>query len=229
MRKVAFIFARGGSKGLPNKNILDFSGKPLIAHTIHESIKSKIFDDVVVSTDDDVITKISREYGASVPFKRPKELAGDDSDEWKSWQHAIKTYTDDLDLFISLPCTSPLRRYSDISAMIDKFNNIKCDAVIGITKSNHSPSFNMVRKNNEGAVSLLEKSNNNIFRRQDSAECYNVTTYAYICRPQYIEASTNLLSGDIYGYELEKNVCVDIDDFNDFKFAEFLNNNKENN
>ena len=229
MKKIAFIFARGGSKGLPNKNTLDFCGKPLIAHTIHESIASEIFDDVVVSTDDQVIAKIAREYGATVPFERPKELACDDSDEWQSWKHAIETYRDDFDIFISLPCTSPLREYSDISSMIDKYKNINCDAVIGITKSNHNPSFNMVNKNSEGVISLLEKSDNNIFRRQDFGKCYNITTYAYVCNPQFIQESKNLLSGKIYGYELEKRVCVDIDDIDDFKFAEFLQNNKGNN
>ena len=229
MKKIAFIFARGGSKGLPNKNILDFCGKPLIAHTIYESIASKIFDDIVVSTDDEVIAKIAKEYGATVPFERPKALASDHSDEWQSWKHATETYRDDFDVFISLPCTSPLREYTDISAMIDKYENIKCDAVIGITKSNHNPSFNMVSKNKEGVISLLEKSENNIFRRQDSNECYNITTYAYICNPQYIRESANLLSGKIYGYELEKRVCVDIDDIDDFKFAEYLQNNKREN
>ncbi len=229
MKKIAFIFARGGSKGLPNKNILDFCGKPLIAHTVHESIASKIFDDVVVSTDDEVIAEIARDHGASVPFDRPKELASDDSDEWQSWKHAVDTYKDKFDLFTSLPCTSPLREYSDISAMIDKYKNTKCDAVIGITKSNHNPNFNMVNKNKEGVISLLEKPDNNIFRRQDSGKCYNITTYAYICSPQYIQESTNLLSGKIYGYELEKNVCIDIDDIDDFKFAEFLQNNKRTN
>ncbi len=229
MKKIAFIFARGGSKGLPNKNILDFCGKPLIAHTIYESIASKIFDDIVVSTDDEVIAKIAKEYGATVPFERPKALASDHSDEWQIWKHATETYRDDFDVFISLPCTSPLREYTDISAMIDKYENIKCDAVIGITKSNHNPSFNMVSKNKEGVISLLEKSDNNIFRRQDSNECYNITTYAYICNPQYIRESANLLSGKIYGYELEKRVCVDIDDIDDFKFAEYLQNNKREN
>ena len=87
----------------------------------------------------------------------------------------------------------------------------------------------MVNKNREGVISLLEKSDINIFRRQDSSKCYNITTYAYICDPQFIRESTNLLSGKIYGYELEKRVCVDIDDIDDFKFAEFLQNNKRNN
>ncbi len=226
MKKIAFIFARGGSKGLPNKNILDFCGKPLIAHTIYNSIESRIFDDVIVSTDNETITKIAREYGATVPFIRPDKLADDNSDEWYSWKHAVKSYQDSFDLFISLPCTSPLRDYSDIAAMIDKYNEVKCDVVLGITKSNHHPSFNMVKKNKKGDISLLEQSNDNIFRRQDSEDCYNITTYAYICSPHYIQTSNKLLSGNIYGYELDKKVCIDIDDIYDFQFAEFLYNKK---
>ena len=118
MKTVAFIFARGGSKGLPDKNIRLFSGKPLIAHTIDQAIESNLFTDVVVSTDSENIAKISREYGATVPFMRPSRLANDTSNEWLSWQHATNNYVGEIDCFVSLPCTSPLRDYQTVNKMI---------------------------------------------------------------------------------------------------------------
>ena len=114
MKNIAFIFARGGSKGIKNKNILKFDDKPLIAHTIESAIMSQLFDDVVVSTDDDQIAEISTSYGASVPFIRPAKLASDNSNELLSWKHAIQNYENEISRFISLPCTSPLRNFSTI-------------------------------------------------------------------------------------------------------------------
>lgn len=90
MSCVAFIFARGGSKGLPNKNIKPLLGKPLIAYAIETALKSPSIQRVLVSTDDPEIMRIANEFGAEVPFQRPSELAQDDSPEILSWQHALE-------------------------------------------------------------------------------------------------------------------------------------------
>ncbi|MBT5406513.1 MAG: acylneuraminate cytidylyltransferase family protein [Gammaproteobacteria bacterium] len=222
MKKVAFIFARGGSKGLPGKNMKLFSGKPLIAHTIIKAIESNLFSDIVVSTDCEEIAKTSLEYGASVPFMRPSNLAGDTTDEWICWQHAVKNYLKDIDLFITLPCTSPLRNYKTIEKMIDCYTSNNFDAVLGITKSNHSPNFNIVVKNDEGIVQIMNQSKKQINRRQDAEECYMITTYAYITSPDYITSSNSLFDGKIRGFEVPRDESVDIDDQYDFDIASYM-------
>ena len=113
MKIIAFIFARGGSKGLPNKNIKILNGKPLIAWSIEHAKKINRIDRVIVSTDSEEIAKIAREFGAEVPFMRPLELATDESPEWLSWQHGLKHLKSIdgclPDLMLSIPATAPLR------------------------------------------------------------------------------------------------------------------------
>ena len=112
MSIVAFIFARSGSKGLPDKNIKIFNGKPLIAWSFEHALSVKRVDRVIISTDSEVIAKIGKEYGAEVPFLRPPELATDNSPEWLSWQHGLKylKIADGClpDLMLSIPSTAPL-------------------------------------------------------------------------------------------------------------------------
>ena len=227
MKNIAFIFARGGSKGIKNKNILKFDDKPLIAHTIESAIMSQLFDDVVVSTDDDQIAEISTSYGASVPFIRPAKLASDNSNELLSWKHAIQNYENEISRFISLPFTSPLRNFSTIKKMLDKYNDTECDLLLGVTRSNHIPNFNIVNLTETGKLTIYNSSNDKIFRRQDAPNCFNITTYAYITNPNYVLSANNLLDGDIYGYILSKNESIDIDDMYDFRYAEYIYLNQE--
>tara|TARA_B100000586_G_scaffold58070_1_gene39795 strand:- start:677 stop:1372 length:696 start_codon:yes stop_codon:yes gene_type:complete len=222
MKTIAFIFARGGSKGLPDKNIKLFSGKPLIAHTISQAIKSDLFSDIVVSTDSEDIAKISKKYGANVPFIRPSKLANDTSSEWLSWKHAIKNYTEDIDCFVSLPCTSPLRNYETVRKMINYYKSNKFDVVLGIVKSNHSPSFNMAIKDDDNMIKIMNKSKNQINRRQDAEKCYRITTYAYITSVKYIDIADHLFNGSVGGYEVSKNESIDIDDDYDFDIASYM-------
>ena len=108
----AFIFARGGSKGIPRKNIKPLGGKPLIAWSIDTALQCPSIDRVIVSTDDPEIGDVARLHGAEVPFIRPKELAGDTSAEWYAWRHAVDFFeaqSCQFDKFVSLPATSPLR------------------------------------------------------------------------------------------------------------------------
>ena len=228
MNNIAFIFARGGSKGIKNKNIIDFGDKPLIAHTIDMAKKSRLFKDIVVSTDSEMIRNISLSYGASVPFMRPNDLATDESSEIISWKHAISNYDKTIDTFVSLPCTSPLRCYKTINKMIKRYKDIGCDLLLGVTQSHHIPNFNIVNMNNSGKIELNSLHDKQIFRRQDAHNCYNITTYGYITSPDYIMKTKNLMDGNIHGYILDKSESIDIDDINDFKYAEYLYLNNAN-
>ena len=233
MNLICFIFARGGSKELKNKNIKKFNNKPLIANSILNAKKIKIIKGVFVSTDSKKIKKISENYGAKVPFLRPKILAKDNSPELLSWKHAInfyeKKFNKKIDIFISLPTTSPLTKKNDIIKAINIFlkKRKQIDLLISITKTNHYPGFNMVNKNKKKIVKIL-KGEKNIYQRQKIKNIFNISTCFYITTPQYIrKCRKNLFKGKIYGYEVDKYSAIDIDTIYDFKFAEFLKKHGE--
>lgn len=223
MKIYAFIFARGGSKGLPGKNIKELCGMPLIAWsiTIAKSIES--ISEVFVSTDNEDIAKVARHYNATV-INRPCKLATDDSPEWLSWKHAIEwveLHRGIFDIFISLPATSPLRSKKDIEECIKALND-KTDIVVTILESNRNPWFNMVKKTKEGSLTILNETMKRITRRQDAPKAYDLTTVAYVSRPSFILCANNMWDGKIRGVEVNKENAVDIDSLDDFKYAEFL-------
>tara|TARA_Y100000590_G_scaffold470706_1_gene668063 strand:- start:162 stop:854 length:693 start_codon:yes stop_codon:yes gene_type:complete len=220
---IAFIFARGGSKGLKNKNIKIFNGKPLIYYSIEIAKKINLIDDIYVSTDDSKISKISLTYGAKI-IKRPKNLSKDSSDEWKAWQHAvnyIKKKNIKFDKFISLPCTSPLRSKEDVVKCINRKNN-KNDMVITYCKTNHNPYFNMVMHKKNNQLKKIMNLKKNIIRRQDAPKIFDMCTVAYVTSPSFIVNNNNLFDGRTEGVEIHKNRSIDIDDILDFKFAEYI-------
>lgn len=225
----AFIFARSGSKELPNKNIKIFKGKPLITHTINLALRSQMFKEVIVFTDSEEVKKISLDCGAKIPFERPASLSKDDTSEWICWQYVVNKYREKhnklFELFFSLPCTSPLRSIDDIKGMIDFYQKNNYDLVLGITKSSRSPYFNMVHNSNGVIKKIIDGEE--VIRRQDSPICFDITTTGYVCNPNYILNNSNLFSGKIGGYELPKDRSIDIDDDVDFHIAEALFKNNE--
>ena len=146
MKTFAFIFARGGSKGIPRKNLLKINGLSLVEHSINVGLKVDSINQVYVSTEDSEIASISRKAGAEI-IDRPLHLAADNSPEWLSWKHAVNYVLEKegaFDNFISLPPTSPLRSVGDVQKCLDKLNKGN-DIVISITKSRRNPWFNMVK------------------------------------------------------------------------------------
>ena len=227
----AFIFARGGSKGLPRKNIKILNGKPLICHSIDVAFACNEFDQVYVSTDCDEISAISKAAGATV-IKRPVELAGDESPEWLAWQHAI-TYVfnhyGEFDEFVSLPATSPLRSKEDVTLAMRKRGGQQADLCIAITPANRSPYFNMVKVANDGQLELVNKPETKVNRRQDAPKVFDITTVVYASTTEFILNNTNMFDGKIVGIEVPKERAVDIDDIYDFMLAEAISTNVDGN
>jgi len=222
MSVIAFIFARGGSKGLPGKNIKPLAGMPLIGHSIHAAQQCAAVRQVYVSTDSPEIARIAEQFSARV-IMRPAELATDTASEWHSWQHAIQCVRDAgeaFDTFLSLPATSPLRSQRDIAACLEALNQ-DTDVVITVTPASRSPYFNMVTRNPDGLVDIVIKASG-IHRRQDAPEVYDITTVAYVARPDFILSSTGLFDGRVKGVVVPKERAVDIDDNFDFLIAEAL-------
>lgn len=223
-RVVAFIFARGGSKGLPGKNIKNLNGKPLIAYSIALAGKISEIADIYVSTDCNQIASVAKEYGAKV-IKRPQELAQDDSPEWFAWRHAINEVElngPQFDVFLSLPATSPLRAVDDVEMAIGRLEETGADICIGITPAARSPYFNMVKIDEDNWLHIAEDGIGKINRRQDAPKLYDITTVVYAAKKEFVMECDGIFQGRVCGVEIPKSRSIDIDDQMDFDFAEFL-------
>lgn len=222
MSVYAFIFARGGSKGLPGKNIMPLGGVPLIGHSICLAQKLDTVEKVFVSTDSDEIAAVAESFSAEV-IKRPTELASDTASEWLAWQHAINFLHlrgESFEVFLSLPTTSPLRNKDDVEQCLSVLDD-RTDMVVTVTPSARSPYFNMLVRE-EGGSSELVISNETVCRRQDAPAVYDMTTVAYVSRPNFILGNSGIFSGKVKSVIVPKERAVDIDDEFDFMVAETL-------
>ena len=228
---VAFVFARGGSKGVVGKNIRSLAGKPLISYSITCALSSPYVDRVIVSTDDHEIALIAEQYGAEVPFMRPAELATDQSAEWFSWQHALNFLKDAgemPDIFLSVPSTSPLRDVDDLNATIERLSVGQFDVVLTVSEAARNPYFNMVKINEpDGGVDLAVRPDRPITRRQDAPVFYDITTVAYAARPGFILQNNGVFQGKVGIVVIPCERAMDIDTEHDFKVAEFLMREKQ--
>ncbi len=227
----ALICARGGSKGVPGKNIRELAGIPLIGHAILKALEVEKVSEVFVSTDSDEIAEIAKEYGAIVPFRRPDHLAADDSPEWKVWQHAVRylqdNYIEPVSGLVVVPATAPLRIAEDIRRCVETYEKSDCDCVISVTEAHRNPYFNMVFTTEDGYSRLVIEQEKYVFRRQDVPVVYDMTTVAYVVRPEFVLSAENLFSGKIKHVVIPMERALDIDTEFDFKIAEFLLNSVE--
>lgn len=226
MSVIAFIFARGGSKGLVGKNIRQLQGKPLIAWSIEQALAVKRINRVIISTDSLDIAAVARKYGAEVPFIRPAELARDNSPEWLAWRHAL-TYMLETDgklpeVMLSLPATAPLRLPIDIENCLDKYSECDVDMIITVTDAHRSPYFNMVKSNDDGTVGLVIPPPSAIARRQDVPKVFDMTTVAYVARPEFVMTHNSVFEGRVRAVHVPVERALDIDTIQDFQIAESL-------
>jgi CMP-N-acetylneuraminic acid synthetase len=220
-----FIFARGGSKGIKDKNIRPVAGKPLIAHSIACALACRSVARVLVSTDSEAIAAAARAHGADV-LMRPAHLASDDSPELLSWKHAVAASgafgADGQDLFVSLPATSPLRSPADVDGAVEKFRAGGCDILFGITPSRRSPYLNMVTVGADGLIRVVIDGSSS-YRRQDVPDVYDITTCVYVTTPAYVTACQGrLIDGRVGHVVIPPERSLDIDDPFDLHLAELL-------
>ena len=217
----AIIPARGGSKGLPGKNIKQLNGKPLICHTIGEALKSNNLDQVFVSTDDPAIAKISKNCGAEI-INRPDELAKDESPAIDAIFHAINAIKDtsDKDIIILLQPTSPLRNATDIDAALDIFLKTDCDSVISMYKVEHSPYWCFKYKGDTFKPLFGNKGLK--MRRQELPDVYRPNGAIYITTIKNLYKNNGFYCDKIVPYIMPPKRSVDIDEEIDFKLAGLL-------
>ena len=221
-KNFAFIFARGGSKGVERKNIRTFAGKSLLYYTISFIKKINQIDNIFVSTDDEEIANIAKKNDA-VLIKRPRDISCDNSSEWIAWKHSVewvlKNYGK-FHKFISLPVTAPLRIKEDVEKCIAAHSDIN-EFVITITESKHNPWFNLVNENDNGFLKIVNNKKS-VFRRQDAPKVFSITPVAYVTTPGYILKNNSMWAGNVFGINVKVENSIDIDDYLDFKIAELL-------
>jgi CMP-N,N'-diacetyllegionaminic acid synthase len=221
---VCVIPARGGSKGLPGKNIKMFCGKPLIAHTIEQARQSNYIDRVIVSTEAEEIAQISLEYGAEVPFIRPMELAGDNASTIDVLLHAINWLEDvdryAFDILLLLHTTTPLRNVEDIDGCIALMVDEKADNVFSVAESHRNPYFNMVEEGSDGFVMLAKEGC--FSTRQAVPKVYDMNAAIYVWWKSVLKEGKKIFTKKTKAYVMPKERSIDIDDDLDFKIAEFL-------
>lgn len=225
MSVLCTICARGGSKGVPGKNIRELLGKPLIAYTIEQALRSDLIDRVVVSTDSEEISEVAKSLGAEVPFLRPAHLANDKAPKLPVIQHAVEFYGKELgftpDYVIDLDPTSPLRLDEDIVKCLHLIStDAACDSVITGYRSNKNPYFNMVEISSDGYGRLSKSTEKRVSRRQDAPIVYAMNASIYVWKTSSLMNQTDVVSGRVKLFEMPDERSVDIDSEVDYKLVE---------
>lgn len=223
---LAIIPARGGSKGLPGKNIKLLCGKPLIAHTIEAAMAAKTVDRIIVSTDDPEIAQIAHQYDVEIPFMRPKELAQDNSLAIDAYIYTIdrlnREFNNNYKEFVLLQPTSPLRIAQDIDNAVELFFQKKADSVISCAVLSHPMEW-VCNINDDGVMQRLKEGDGKIMKnRQDSKRYYMLNGAVYVFNYFLLKEKYTYYSDKTYAYVMPPERSIDIDTELDFKFAEFL-------
>lgn len=224
---LAIIPARGGSKGLPGKNVKDLFGKPLIAWSIDIATACTSIDRVIVSTDDKNISEVAKEYGAEAPFIRPAELSDDTASTINVLFHAIdwcgKHQGFRPEYIILLQPTSPLRSIEDIEGTIKTLKNKKVRAVVSVCENNHHPWWSNTLPENGNMKDFLNPEIINK-RRQDLPVFYRLNGAIYLAHTNYLYKCNGFFGPDTFAYKMPINRSVDIDSEIDFKLSSLLLN-----
>jgi len=228
LRVLATIPARGGSKSIPKKNIYNLGGKPLIAYTIEEALKSKYITDLIVSTDDEDIANISKQYGAQVPFIRPEDLSNDMAQSYPVVVHALE-YMENLndceyDVHIMLQPTSPFRKAEHIDKSLELLLETTADTVVTVCNVGASHPLRMkkmIGKENY-LVNYIDQGFENMKPRQTLPDVYIRNGAVYTSTRDSLYKHKSLVGDDCRGYIMTDDESVNIDSWVDMKIAEFL-------
>lgn len=229
MKVLGVVTARAGSKGLPGKNLRPLGSKPLLAYTIEAARQSGVLDRVILSTEDQQIADVGREYGCDVPFIRPRDLAQDDTPHLPVIQHAVKWMAERAgyrpDAVMILQPTSPLRQPEDIRAAVDLLAGSNADSVLSVSEvPAHAHPMRVLRIDDTGAAVLFVTGapvRHRINRRQDLPAAWVMNGAIYVCRTDVLFAGEPSLYGDrVMVYRMPADRGLSIDDARDFAEAE---------
>lgn len=219
---IAIVPARGGSKGLPGKNIKDLLGKPMIAYTIEEALKSKYITEVIISTDCKEIEEVAIKYGAKSRFLRPEYLAGDSAKAIDNYIYTIdrlnKEFGYDIKDFVVLQPTSPLRTVEDIDGAIELFEDKNADSVVSYTEEHHPIEWHKYITEEGKFENIFEEK---LLNRQEIKKSYFPNGAVFVFDYELIKQG-KYYSDNSYAYIMPRFRSVDVDTIEDFKYIEFL-------
>lgn len=220
------ICARGGSKGVKNKNVRPFYGKPLIAHTVQQALDSGIFDNIAISSDSEDILQAAKSAGADILVNRSDEMASDTAPKFPVIKHcateAEKNSGTEYDIFVDLDATSPLRFPEDIIGSVDLLLNSDASNIITGNHSRKSPYFNMVEENADGYVYKSKLLNTQITRRQDSPQVFDMNASIYVWKREHFFSADKVMQDKTKIFIMPFERSIDIDSEVEFEIAEFL-------
>lgn len=226
---IAIIPARGGSKGLPGKNVKELMGKPLIAYSIEAALASKYVEQVIVTTDSQEIADIAIKYGAQIPFMRPAELAGDTSSAVDVYLHATEFMKEkgfNVDEFIVLLPTAPMRTNGHIDEAVELFKKSGAKTLISVKKAETPVTWYLNRNDDNRLTNAGFGLGNAVSNRQINPQYYVPNGAIYILNYDLLKTQRTYYCDNTVAYEMSAEDSVDIDTLYDFKLAEFLMSNK---
>lgn len=223
---ICTICARGGSKGVPGKNVRLLMGIPLIAHTILQAKATGLFVAVAVSSDSEEILAAAKAHGADILIRRPDEMATDQAGKLPAILHALDEAEKQLgiitDYHVDLDATSPLRLPADVIACVDMLRETGCTSLITGAPAHRSPYFNLVERYANGTVGLSKPPTGEVLRRQDSPECFDMNGSIYVWLRSALRDDPKLFYPDTRIYVMPRDRSVDVDEELDFKIIEMI-------
>ncbi len=218
---LAVIPARGGSKGVPRKNVRMLAGKPLIVWTIEEAKKSKFIDRCIVSTEDEEIKSVAEAWGGDVPFMRPKEMAQDDTPGIEPVLHAAEMLPE-YNCIVLLQATSPLRIVDDIDGAITRFFENKCDSCVSVAEVEHSPYWMYQFDRQEHLIPILKMEQEKSYQRQKLPKVYQLNGAIYVADVEFLRRQRGFIGDKTNGYVMPRDRSYDIDTILDFEVVEMI-------
>ena len=230
MKRICTICARGGSKGVKNKNIRELAGKPLIALSLQQARESRLFNLIAVSSDSAEILDVARNHGADLVIERPAELASDTAAKIPAIRHCVEQAEyfseETFDVIVDLDATSPLRLLEDIQGAVDLLERNHVSNVITASPARRSPYFNLVELGNDEVVRLSKTMEAPIVRRQDSPRCFDMNASIYVWIRAVLFESPTLFNADTRLFVMPEDRSIDIDSELDFEMVELIMNKR---
>jgi CMP-N,N'-diacetyllegionaminic acid synthase len=220
------ICARGGSKGVPRKNLRRLNGQPLLVHAIRCARACPTLDRVVVSTDDEEMAEVARQHGAEVPFLRPAALAQDDTPKWPVFRHLVESWEqgtgETVDVLVDLDTGVPLRQPADVDGCVRQILAREADVVVTAYEAERNPYFNMVEIDGDGYARISKPTSEPITRRQAAPAVYSLSPSVFAIRRSALWAYEHWSESRFEVSVIPRERALDIDTELDFQFVRFL-------
>lgn len=224
--RICSINVRGGSKGVPGKNLREVAGIPLFGHSVRQAAAAGLFDEVVVSSDSDEILRLAPSFGATGVVVRPPELATDSAGKVPAIAHSVleteRRIGATFEVCVDLDATSPLRTVDDIHSALRMFDASDAESLITGSEARRNPYFNLVEEKPDGTVAVSKKPSAEVLRRQDAPRSFDMNGSIYIWRRDSLIREPVVFYPSTILYEMPQERSIDVDSEFDFRLVTWL-------